>query len=112
MCEGGGTGTGIVSSTYWRDWSDYECVRGMYWMGTGAVRGTYWRDWRDWSDYECVRGMYWMGTGAVRGTYWRDWSDWSDLAAYCRAWPSNSCRCSSVLEITLVGLDAIDSTVF
>ena len=83
MCEGGGTGTGIVRGTYWRDWSDYECVR--------------------WGE---------TGTGVVRGTYWRDWSDWSDLAAYCRAWPSNSCRCSSVLEITLVGLDAIDSTVF
>ena len=29
MCEGGGgTGTGVVRGTYWRDWSDYECVRG------------------------------------------------------------------------------------
>ena len=46
------TGTGAVRGTYWRDWSDYECVRGGG-TGTGIVSSTYWRDW---SDYECVRG--------------------------------------------------------
>ena len=48
-----------MRSTYWRDCSDYECVRSMGGTGTGVVRS-----------------MGGTGTGIVRDTYWRDWSDY------------------------------------
>ena len=40
----GGTGTGAVSSMYWRDWSDYECVRwgGGYWRCEEYGGDGYW----------------------------------------------------------------------